>query len=140
MTDSSAGATAKIGFPAKCDYKGGIAALGKHGKHLWLKDGELGVGEFTPTHSIPLGIVAGVEVNERRVGGSDEQTLDASGVSSLGIAYRPGGRPASEPRQITEISVTTKDGQKGLWVVEHRGAGWVRGKLAPALSEAGIAI
>ena len=123
----------------KCDYRGGITALGKRGKHLWLKDGQLGVGEFRLNHSIPLADVAGVEVNERQVGGSDEQTLMSSGMSP-GIAYRPGGRPASKPKQITEVTIKTKDGQEGLWLVEHRGADWVRSTLAPALHEAGISI
>ena len=129
----------KISFPVKCDYKGGIAALGQHGKHFWIKDGKIGHGEFSLSHSISLDEVAGAEVNERQVGGSDEQTLVASGVSP-GIAYRPGGRPASRPKQITEITVRTKDGQAGLWVVERRGGDWVRSKLAQPLKEAGIPI
>jgi hypothetical protein len=45
---------AKISFPVKCDYKGGIVALGAHGKHLWIKDGRLGVGEFESLEAFPL--------------------------------------------------------------------------------------
>ena len=130
---------AKISFPVKCDYKGGIVALGAHGKHLWIKDGQLGVGEFRITRSIPLAVVANVELTERQVGGSGEQTLVASGISS-GFAHGPGGRPASQPKQVTDITVRTKDGQEGLWEVEHRGGEWVRKKLAPALHEAGISL
>ena len=85
----------KISFPVKCDYRGGIIALDRRGKHLWVKNGQLGVGEFRLSHGIPLADVTGVEVNERQVGGSDEQTLMSSGMSP-GIAYRPGGRPASK--------------------------------------------
>ena len=139
MTDETAVSTSKISFPVKCDYKGGIVALGKHGKHFWIKDGQLGIGEFSLTRSIPLGDVARVEVNERQVGGSDEQTLVSSGMSP-GLAYRPGGRPASRPKQVTEITVVTKVGQEGLWEVERRGGDWVRDKLAPSLESAGIAL
>ena len=139
MTDETAGSTSKISFPVKCDYKGGILALGKHGKHFWIKDGQLGVGEFSLSRSIALGDVARVEVNERQVGGSDEQTLVSAGMSP-GLAYRPGGRPASRPKQVTEITVVAKDGQEGLWEVEHRGGDWVRERLAPSLKSAGIAL
>ena len=139
MSDKTVEEMAKIGFPVKCDYKGGIVALGEHGKHLWVGDGQLGIGEFSLTHGISLDEVSSVEVDERQVGGSDEQTLVASGLSP-GTVYRPGGRPASRPKQITEISVRTKDGQTGLWEVEHRGGDWVRGKLGPVLREAGISV
>ena len=130
---------AKISFPVKCDYKGWIVALGAHGKHLWIKDGKLGVGEFRITRSISLAVVANVELTERQVGGSDERMLVATGTSP-GFAHGPGGRPASQPKQVTDITVRTKDGQEGLWEVEHRGGDWVRKRLAPALHEAGISL
>ena len=139
MADEAAGSISKISFPVKCDYKGGIVALGKHGKHFWIRGGQLGIGEFSLTRSISLGDVARVEVNERQVGGSDEQTLVSSGMSP-GLAYRSGGRPASRPKQVTEITVVTKDGQEGLWEVERRGGDWVRDKLAPSLKSAGITL
>src|ERR1700674_2341556 len=139
MGEKAGPGEAKISFPVKCDYKGGIVALGPHGKHLWIKDGQLGVGEFRITRSIPLAVVANVELTERQVGGSDEQMLVASGTSP-GFAHGPGGRPASQPKQVTDITVRTKDGQEGLWEVEHRGGEWVRKRLGPALREAGISL
>jgi hypothetical protein len=65
MADQSSGTTSGIGFPAKCDYEGGIAALGKHGKHLWIEDGRIGHGELKLTHGISLSDVSGVEILER---------------------------------------------------------------------------
>lgn len=134
MADRSKTRDAKISFPINCDYKGGIVALGKHGKHLWIKDGQLGVGEFRLTHGIPLKDVAGVEITERSLGGTQGQTL-----AGLGFG-RPGATPASQPKQVTEITVRTKDGQEGLWLVDHRGGDWVRSRLAPTLKEAGISL
>jgi hypothetical protein len=139
MGEKAGPGEAKISFPMKCDYKGGIVALGAHGKHLWIKDGQLGVGEFRITRSIPLAVVANVELTERQVGGSAEQMLVASGTSP-GFAHGSGGRPASRPKQVTDITVRTKDGQEGLWEVEHRGGEWVRKRLGPALREADISL
>src|ERR1019366_4543048 len=99
MTKKAAVSRVKITFPVKCEYKGGIVALGRHGKHFWIEDGQLGIGEFSLTHGTPLNEVSTVEVNERQVGGSEEQTLVSSGMSP-GTLYRTGGRPASRPKQV----------------------------------------
>jgi hypothetical protein len=134
MADKSVASTSKIGFPVKCDYKGGIDALGRHGKHLWITDGKIGHGEFTLTHEIALSSILGVEVMERTTEGAHAQPMLAAGVHG---AHRS---PAVKPKQFTEISVRTNDGQVGLWVVERHGGDWVRKRLAPALLEAGISL
>jgi hypothetical protein len=72
-----------------------------------------------------------VEVTERQFGGTQANTLMSFGT-------RGGGRPAKAPEQLTDVVVTTRDGQHALWVVHRRGAPWVRAKLAPALQSAGI--
>jgi len=121
-----------IGFPVTCEYRGGNSALGRHGRHFRIEGGALGHGELTLTHHIPLDTVASVELAERQFGGTDAQTLMAMGVPPLIT------KSASPPLQITDITVRTEDGQEALWVVERRGAEWVRAKLAPVLSAAGI--
>jgi hypothetical protein len=124
-----------IGFPVKCVYRGGHAELGKHGKHFRIEDGKIGYGEFKLSHGIPLDSVASVEVEEHEFGGSKAQTLISMGTVKLGGTR---GSPASEPRQVTLITVRTKDGQEPLWEVEHKGASWVRERLTPVLRNAGI--
>jgi hypothetical protein len=124
-----------IGFPVKCIYRGGHTELGHHGKHFRIEDGKLGYGEFSLSHSIPLHAVTSVEVTEEEFGGSEAQTL-----LSLGTVKKGGtrGTPASDPRQVTLITVRTKDGQDPVWEVEHKGADWVRERLSPVLGNAGI--
>jgi len=124
-----------IGFPVKCSYRGGHTELGAHGKHFRIEDGKIGYGEFSLSHGLPLSAVASVEVTEHDFGGSEGQTLISVGTMKTGGA---GGRPASEPKQVTLITVRTKDGQEPVWEVEHKGADWVRDRLTPLLSNAGI--
>jgi hypothetical protein len=126
-----------IGFPVKCVYKGGHASLGKHGKHFRIEDGKIGYGEFSLSHSIPLDTVSSVEVSEQEFGGSDAQTLMALGTMNLGGVGRRGS-PASKPKQVTLITVRTKDQQEPAWEVDNRGADWVRERLTPVLKQAGI--
>jgi hypothetical protein len=126
-----------IGFPVKCTYQGGHTALGKHGKHLRVEGGNIGYGEFSLTHSIPLDAVASIEVVEDEFGGSEAQTLVGLGTMNVGGPRRRGS-PASGPKQVTEITVRTKDGQEAVWEVEHRGAEWVRERLTPVLRHARI--
>jgi hypothetical protein len=137
MDTGPAGESVTIGLPTKCTYRGGHSALGKHAKNLRIKDGNIGFGEFHLTHSIPLDTVASIEVVENEFGGSEEQTFVAMGATGVGSPRRV-GRPASEPKQVTEITVRTKDGQDPVWEVEHRGAEWVRERLTPALRQARI--
>jgi hypothetical protein len=124
-----------IGFPVKCVYRGGHVELGSHGKHFRIEDGKVGYGEFSLTHGIPLDAVASVEVAEQQFGGSESQTL-----LSLGTVKKGGtrGTPASDPEQVTLITVRTKDGQDPVWEVEHKGSDWVRERLTPVLRNAGI--
>jgi hypothetical protein len=122
----------RIGFPVDCTYHGGNKALGKHGKHFWIEDGKVGHGELGLTHGIPLGDVASIEVTERSYGGSEVQVLVAPG---LPVGRRVRG---AAPKQETDIVVWSKDGQQATWVVERRGAAWVRKKLATAMHAAGI--
>lgn len=128
----AADSISKIGFPVKCDYQGGIAALGRHGKHFWIQDGKLGHGELSLTHGISLSNVSGIEVVERTTKGREAQPMLAQGVHG---AHRT---PAVKPRQFTEVNVWTQNGQVGLWVVERHGGDWVRNRLASALHEAGV--
>jgi hypothetical protein len=44
VPDETAVDISKISFPVKCDYKGGIVGLGRHGKYLWIQDGKIGHG------------------------------------------------------------------------------------------------
>ena len=125
-----------IGFPTKCTYRGGHSGLGTHGKCFRIKDGDIGVGEFRLTHSIRLDTVASIEVVENAFGGTEGQTFVALGVS--GGNPRRLGSPASEPKQVTIITVRTKDGQDPAWEVEGHSADWVRERLTPALRQAHI--
>ena len=124
-----------IGFPVKCVYRGGHTELGSHGNHFRIEDGKVGYGEFSLSHGIPLHEVASVEVTEQEFGGSEAQTL-----LSLGTVKKGGtrGSPASDPNQVTLITVRTKDGQGPVWEVEHKGSDWVRERLTPVLRNAGI--
>src|SRR5580704_7518910 len=118
-----------IGFPVRCSYRGGHQVLGRRGRALRIADGRIGWGVLRLTHGLPLGEVASVEVTERQFGGSPASTLVAFGTQT-------GGRPARAPEQLTDVVVTTRDGQQALWVVHRRGAPWVVGKLAPVLRTA----
>ena len=122
-----------IGMPVKCVYRGGHTGLGTHGRHLRIEDGQLGHGEFSLTHSIPLNTVTSVEVTEYQFGGSEART-----VVGLGIAGGIRGGSATDPRQVTIVTVRTRDGQEATWEVEHRDAAWVRERLTPALRRARI--
>jgi hypothetical protein len=121
-----------IVFPVKCEYRGGHKILGKHGRHLWIEEGKIGYGGVSLTHWLPLTDVASVDVTERAFGGSGVQILVAPGMP---VTKRVS---ATAPRQVTDITVRTKDGQQALWIVQQRGAEWVREKLAPVLHQAGI--
>jgi hypothetical protein len=127
----------KIGFPVKCHYRGGHKSLGKRGTHLWISKGEIGYGEGRLTHGFPLSEVLSVDVKEREFGGTDEQFFATAGTG-FGLARRGGGRPASLPKTMTDITVRTDDGQEALWVVEGRRSDWVRQRLTPVLQQAGI--
>jgi hypothetical protein len=120
-----------IGFPVRCLYRGGHDALGRRGRTLRINAGRIGWGAVRLTHSIPLADVVTVEVTERQFGGTQASTLVSFGT-------RGGGRPARPPKQLTDVTVTTRDGQHALWVVHRRGAPWVCGKLAAVLRSAGI--
>jgi hypothetical protein len=120
-------ARVQIGFPAKCQYRGGSEHLGRRGRRLRIKDGRIGHGVFRLARSIPLTDVASVDVTERQVGGTDAQTLMAFGVQPALTKH------ASPPKQITDVTVHTRDGQEARWVVEQRSADWVKKRLTPAL-------
>jgi hypothetical protein len=124
--------SAKIGFPVACEYRGGNLALGKHGRHIWIQNGEIGHGSLRLSHGIPLAGVTSVEVTERQVGGSNAQTLMAFGTLPFTTKH------ASKPKQITDIVVRTRNGDEALRSVEQRGADWVRNRLTPALRQARI--
>lgn len=109
--------------------------LGKRGMNFRIEDGKVGYGEFALCHSIPLTDVATVEVVERAVGESRSYTT----VLALGTVPDR-GFAARAPKQETEITVRTKDGQEAHWVIQQRGGAWVRDKLAPVLGAAGISI
>jgi hypothetical protein len=117
-----------IGMPVKCVYRGGHAALGSHGRHFRIEGDKLGHGEFSLTHAIPLATVTSIEVTEHQFGGSPART-----VVGLGIAGGIRGGSATPPRQVTVITVRTRDGQEPTWEVEHRGGAWVRERLTPVL-------
>jgi hypothetical protein len=137
VTDSGTEDGVTIGFPVKCFYRGGHVGLGGHGRHFRIEDGKIGYGEFSLSHSIPLDAVASIEVTEHEFGGAEAQTLIGLGTMNIGGVGRR-GTPGSEPRQITLITVRTKDGQEPVWEVEHKGADWVRDRLTPVLRNAGI--
>ena len=123
---------AKITFPIRCKYRGGNTTLGKHGEHLWINDGRIGHGELRLTHSIPLTDVESVEVTERSFGGSDVQITVMPGLPLTRTVTGTG------PKQVTEVTVRTSDGQQALWLIEHRGDEWTREQLRPALKQARI--
>lgn len=102
------------------------------GKHFWIEDGKIGHGELRLTHSILLTEVVSVEVTERTYGGSGVRIQIAPGVP---VTKRIHG---TAPRQVTDITVRTRDGQDASWEIERRGADRVRNKIAPALRQAGI--
>jgi hypothetical protein len=122
----------KIKFPVKCDYRGGISGLGKHGRHFWIQDRKVGHGKFSLTHSIPLSEVHSVEVTERVFGQTEVQIRAMPGLP-LDRHVR-----GTAPKHITDVVVRTVDGHEGLWTIENRSSDWVRDRLRPALSDAGI--
>ena len=124
--------TVRIGPPVRCHYRGGTAALGKHGRHLWIRDGKIGHGEVTLTHGIPLSEVKSVEVSERSFGETDVQIRAMPGL--------PLNRhvQGAAPKLVTDVVVRTADGHDALWTIENRSSDWVRDRLRPALTEAGI--
>jgi hypothetical protein len=133
--------TVHIGFPVRCRYRGGHAALGSHGSHLWIRDGRIGHGELRLTHSVPLTDVATVAVEVRRVGGSEARTLMAPGLGGgMGQGGTGAGRGphATGPKLVTDVIVRTTDGQEARWVVEDRDGQWVRERLTPVLRSHGI--
>lgn len=126
--------SARIAFPVWCVYRGGHRALGEQGRNLWIAGGRIGIGLDRLRKGISLGEVTRVEVADRTVN-------DATpGVPQF--SRNPPGRTftAGETRELTDVVVHTADGQRPSWVVHHRDASWVRGRLAPALEEAGIAL
>lgn len=120
----------RIGFPAKCRYKGGNRNLGAHGRHLWIKDGRIGYGRVRLSHSIPLETVERIELSERVIEGVDPRPLLVQGLPASGRRSAKGAR-----KLFTDISVHTADGQTALWVVEQRDIDWTRRKLEPVLDE-----
>jgi hypothetical protein len=125
---------ARIAFPVWCVYRGGHRTLGEHGRNLWIAGGRIGIGLDRLRSSISLGEVTRVEVADRAVN-------DATpGVPPF--SRNPPGRSftADETRELTDVTVHTADGQRASWVVHHRDATWVRGRLAPALEEAGVVL
>ncbi len=124
--------TVRIGPLVKCDYRGGTAALGGHGKHLWIQDGRIGHGELMLTHGIPLSEVRSVEVTERVFGETDVHIKVMPGLP-LDRHVR-----GSAPKLITDVVVRTVDDHDALWTIENRDSNWARDRLRPALSEAGI--
>ena len=122
----------EIGFPATCEYRGGNPALGRHGRHLWIENGKIGHGELRLTHAIALASVTSVNVTERSAGGTEAQSLMAFGTQPTVTKH------ASKPKQVTDITIRTDDGHQALWIVEQRGADWVRERLTPVLKQAGI--
>jgi hypothetical protein len=79
-----------------------------------------------------LSSVTSVDVQEREFGGTEAQTLMAFGAQPVVTKH------ASKPKQVTDITVRTSDGHQALWVVEQRGADWVRERLTPVLRQARI--
>jgi len=116
----------KIGAPVDCRYHGGNRTLGRRGRNLWVEHGKIGHGEFKLKYAIPLSDVSSVDVTERIYGGS---RVPVQPVPGMGVRR-------TNARLLTDITVRTKDGQEARWVVQERGADWVRGRLAPVLQEA----
>jgi hypothetical protein len=123
----------KSPFPVKCEYYGGLEALGTHGRHFWIENGRLGHGNLRLTHGIPLADVLSVEVSEREGGGSEGDTFTLTALRGASLGISP-----TDPFVITDIKVHTKTGTSGLWFVEKKDASWVRSKLNAALQEASI--
>jgi hypothetical protein len=123
--------SAHVGFPIHCEYHGGSAALGAHGRHLWIVDGRIGHGEFHLSHSIPLSEVVSVEVEPRDGGGVEDQALWAYGASGQ-------GRMGHAPGIVTDVTVRTHGGEEAAWVVYGRDVHWVKDRLTPALAAARI--
>ena len=65
------------GVTIKCKYVGGHSALGKHGHHFRIKDGQLGHGELSLTHSIPLSDVVSVVIAQRGVDNQEGPPITA---------------------------------------------------------------
>ena len=122
----------RIGFPVKCRYRGGSERLGRRGRRFRIQDGRIGYGAFGFSHAIPLTDVASIEVGERQVGGAEAQTLMAFGVQPSVTKH------AAAPKQVTDITVRTRNGEQARWTVEQRSADWVRERLTPALRQARI--
>ena len=120
-----------IAVPVRCVYHGGCAALGAHGRNLWIHDGRIGHGGTHLTHAIPLAEVDSVEVAAREGGGVPAQTLLATGIEGAGRLSHP-------VAVITDVTVRTSDGQEAAWVVHERDVPWVRDRLGPALAAARI--
>jgi hypothetical protein len=117
---------ANIGGPVDCRYCGGSRTLGRRGRNLWVEEGKIGHGETKLTYAIALSDVASVDVTERVYGGSRMHAQIVLGV----------GRHDPTPRLVTDITVRTRDGQEAHWVVQEKGAQWVRERLRPVLQEA----
>jgi hypothetical protein len=122
----------RIGTPVKCEYKGGLAALGKHGRNLWIRDGRIVHGELTLTHGIPLSEVGSVEVTQRVFGDTSVEILAMPGLPVTRTVR------GTAPKLITDVVVRTVNGIDGLWTVEGHSSDWVRDRLRPVLNEAGI--
>jgi hypothetical protein len=132
MADHAEADRVRIGLPVKCEYKGGLAALGKHGRNLWIRDGKIGHGELKLTHGLPLSEVRSVEVTERVFG---ETSVEINAMPGIRVTRTVRG---AAPKLITDVIVRTVDGLDGLWTVEEHSSEWVRDRLRPALSRAGI--
>ncbi len=126
------GRPARIAFPVWCVYRGGHRRLGDRGRNLWIAGGRIGIGLDRLRWGISLREVARVEVADRVVN-------DATpGVPEFSRGPLPRSLNGAETRQLTDVTVHTTDGQAARWIVHHRDAAWVRGRLAPALQDAGV--
>jgi hypothetical protein len=132
MADRGGVDRGRIGFPVKCEYKGGLAALGRHGRNLWIRDGQIGHGELTLTHGLPLSEVHSVEVAERVFG---DTSVEIHAMPGLPVTRTVRG---TAPKLVTDIVIRTANGLDGIWTVEDHSSDWVRDRLRPALTEAGI--
>jgi hypothetical protein len=122
----------RIGFPAKCEYRGVSERLGRRGRRFRMQDGQVGHGTFGFSRAVPLTDVTSIEVSERQVGGAEAQTLMAFGVQPSVTKH------AALPKQVTDITIRTRNGEQARWTVEQRSADWVRERLTPALRQARI--
>ena len=129
----------RIGFPAKCRYRGGNRSLGAHGRQLRIKGGRIGYGWLRLSRSIPIETVQLVEISEREIEGVAPSGPNFVWSTRRGAAQdlpASGRRSAKGAAKVfTDISIHTNDGQTALWIVEQRDADWVRRKLTPVLSE-----